>query len=75
MTAWHAYTIDYNTYKLVEYANIDTNAHTAIDSRVIEARTIATMWSAHAPPRRFWRTARGQHDPKLLSKAEQHVGA
>ena len=24
---WHAYTVDYNTYKLVEYANIDTNAH------------------------------------------------
>ena len=30
VAAWHAYTIDYNTHKLVEYANIDTNAHTAI---------------------------------------------
>ena len=27
VAAWHAYTVDYNTYKLVEYANIDTNAH------------------------------------------------
>ena len=53
MAAWHACTIDYNTYKLAEYANIDTDAtHIA----AIEACTIATMWSAYAPPRRFSRT-------------------
>ena len=30
VAAWHAYTIDYNTCKLIEYANIDTNAHTEL---------------------------------------------
>ena len=71
VAAWHAYTIDYNTYRLGEDANIDTDAH----SRDRGACTTATMRSAHAPPRRFSRTARGQHGPKLLSKAEQHAGA
>ena len=71
VAAWHAYTIDYNTYKLVEYAKFDTDAH----SREQGLHDRDVLWSAHAPPRRFWRTAREQHDPTLLSKAEQHVSA
>ena len=54
VAAWHAYTVDYNTYKLVEYANIWTPTHIA----AIEACTIATMRSTQALPQCFSRTAR-----------------
>ena len=56
MAAWHAYTIDYNTYKLVEYANIDTDAHSrdrglhdrddAVGVRAAAALLAHSSWAA-----------------------------
>ena len=56
VAAWHAYTIDYNTYRLGEYANIDTDAHSrdrgvhnrdgAVGARAAAALLAHSTWAA-----------------------------
>ena len=53
---WHAYTIDYNTYRLGEYANIDTDAHSrdrglhdrdnAVGARITAVLLAHSTWTA-----------------------------
>ena len=56
MTAWHAYIIDYNIYKLAEYANTDADVHShdrglhdrdnAVGARITAVLLANSTWTA-----------------------------
>ena len=81
VAAWHAYTIDYNTYKLVEYAYIDTDAHSrdrgvhnrddAVGARAAAALLAHSTWTAWPKAALEGRAARRRLIPTALPHARR----
>ena len=81
VAAWHAYTIDYNTYRLGEYANIDTDAHSrdrgvhnrddAVGARAAAALLAHSTWTAWPKAALEGRAARRRLIPTALPHARR----